>query len=303
MARDGDIVKKVYDILYPDNNSEYVYWSRLAATKLASSYYKDDYFRRFLYHKSNKGIKLRSIFQSMDLQDILENSNLNPEEELTSRNIESIKQYLYDNWNIIQQHYEEERIAGKIYYANIVGEYKRICTVDVGWAGSGSITLDYMMNKEWNLACSVTGILGGTNSAHNSEINASEPMLLNGNLSAYMFSQSLNREVWKKHDLNRLHNLYFELLLCSPTDSFRGFSMEDGKIKLEFVEEKTDKEKLAEVQKGIIEFVKDYTKHFEHQQFWKISGSDAYAPFMMCTQFNEKYLKYISKSIHFMDNI
>ena len=56
LSRDGDILKKVYTKMYPEDsmNCDYVYWSRIAAAKITADYYKYDYFRRFLYHKVNQ---------------------------------------------------------------------------------------------------------------------------------------------------------------------------------------------------------------------------------------------------------
>lgn len=73
LSRDGDILSKVYETLYPEEIGKwnYVYWSRIAATKMTAAYFKYDYFRRFLYHKVNQGYSLKAIFQSMELEDLL----------------------------------------------------------------------------------------------------------------------------------------------------------------------------------------------------------------------------------------
>ena len=53
LARDGDVLKQVYDKMYPESRTEYVYWSRFAAAKLGFGYYRSDYIRRFVTHKEN----------------------------------------------------------------------------------------------------------------------------------------------------------------------------------------------------------------------------------------------------------
>ena len=74
LARDGDILSKVYSKMYPQEQEKqkwnYVYWSRLAAVKMSANYYKYDYFRRFLYHKVNQNYTMNQIFASMELEDI-----------------------------------------------------------------------------------------------------------------------------------------------------------------------------------------------------------------------------------------
>ena len=44
LARDGDILRRVYQKLYPDDRTVYVYWSRKAATKLMADEDKHDFF-------------------------------------------------------------------------------------------------------------------------------------------------------------------------------------------------------------------------------------------------------------------
>lgn len=44
LSRDGYILKSVYDRLYPDSNTEYVYWSRSAATKLTVNRFKMNFY-------------------------------------------------------------------------------------------------------------------------------------------------------------------------------------------------------------------------------------------------------------------
>lgn len=43
LARDGDILRRVYQKLYPDDRTVYVYWSRKAATKLMADEDKHDF--------------------------------------------------------------------------------------------------------------------------------------------------------------------------------------------------------------------------------------------------------------------
>ena len=71
LSRDGDILSQVYRKLYPEENTEYVYWSRKAAVKLMASADRYDYFKRFLDHKVNQKLSLEEIFRSMELEELL----------------------------------------------------------------------------------------------------------------------------------------------------------------------------------------------------------------------------------------
>lgn len=72
LSRDGDILKQIYDVMYPEDVTKYVYWSRKAATIQMADEDKHDYFRRFLYHKINQGYTLADILKSMQLDFLAE---------------------------------------------------------------------------------------------------------------------------------------------------------------------------------------------------------------------------------------
>ena len=112
LARDGDILYKVYRKMYPKeagpDRTEYVYWSRRAATKMGASYFKYDFFRRFLHHKVNQEYTLEQIFASMELSDMLVGylkkqndagnspvgNRVSADTKLTSGNRETVERYL-----------------------------------------------------------------------------------------------------------------------------------------------------------------------------------------------------------------
>ena len=117
LSRDGDILSQVYDMLYPEENTEYVYWSRKAATKLMESSDRYDYFRRFLDHKVNHQITIKDIFKSMELEHML--SDL-PEKDmekayLTSENVKLVKKFLLEHWDDVLASYEWEHYVAKVY--------------------------------------------------------------------------------------------------------------------------------------------------------------------------------------------
>lgn len=295
LARDGYILKKVYKLLYPQeaDRLEYVYWSRLAATKMTSDYFKYDYFRRFLYHKVNQKYSIEEILDSMELSDMIESLceelKIESKTELTDKNVEKVKRYLILHWNEVSQHYEEQRIAGKRYFEEILEGVEKAAAVDIGWAGSGAVTLDYLINQVWKLNCEITGIVAGTNTCHNVEMNASEPQLQSEKLVSYLYSQRENRDLWKFHNPDKEHNLYWEMLLDAPHGSLRGFYLDEKGEPCCRFKEYQKQQAVEEIQRGILEFVQDYQKHFgKYEIFQSISGRDAYAPMLIALQSKNK---------------
>lgn len=310
LARDGDVLSKAYKILYPEceEQFEYVYWSRLAATKMSAGYYKYDYFRRFLYHKVNQNYTMRKIFAAMELEDMLQEAckrlRLSEDTVLTDRNVDKVKRFLNGSWKRVLSHYEEQLEAGKQYYSEVLKGCKKAVAVDIGWAGSGAITLDYIVNQIWELDCEIIGIIAGTNTCHNAEPDASETFLQSGKLVSYMYSQRENRDIWKLHDAGKGHNLYWELLLDAPMGSFKGFYLdENGECECRFKDVTVDVEKVKEVQRGILEFVRAYEGVKKKLgSIAGISGRDAYAAMVNVERnVNVEFIKEIEKLIDNMN--
>lgn len=332
LSRDGDILKQVYDYLYPNDATVYVYWSRRSATKLMANHNKYDYFRRFIHHKANGVYTIESILKSMELDSIMEvlintvyedddseqhklennkkdkkrATKLQFSDKLTSANAPKLQKILEANWDNVVNSYENEEIGAKKYFEDLVAGCKKICAIDIGWAGSGAISMSYLLEKVWKFDCSLTGIIAGTNTIHNFEPDASETFLLNGKLVSYMYSQAHNRDLLIKHDPNKNYNVYWELLLSSPTKQFKGFGFNESKkeVELKFGELDYNPEGMMEIQKGILDFVANYKKHFEEFPYmFNISGRDVYAPMIVASSYKERYLKIIEKKFALEVNV
>lgn len=336
LARDGDILKKVYDRLYPQENTHYVYWSRKAATVLMAEEDKHDYFRRFIYHKVNQNYTIGEILKSMQLDFLIPELkdwkeiwlarrinqkeafvDLQADDQLTDKNGYLLRRFIEAKWDRVITLYSSQNQAAKKYYAGILADSREAVAVDIGWAGSGAIVLSHLVENVWHIPCSVTGIIAGTNTIHNAEPDASEPFLQSGKLVAYLYSQSHNRDLLKKHDPNKDYNVYWELLLSSPTPQFSGFQtgkrirsgsedryLSDLDITLQFGKYDANQDGIKEIQRGIMDFVDDYTGHFrDFPYMMNISGRDAYAPMLVAAGHHEKYLKAIEKKFALEINV
>lgn len=300
LARDGDILYKMYEKLYPEEKGrmEYVYWSRTAAAKLAADYYKEDYFRRFLHHKVNQNFTMRQIFQSMQLEDMLDGlcakkKELQKETVLTQKNESIVKEYLMNHWEEVLAYYEPQRKAAERYYKKILSNCQTAVTIDVGWAGSGSLILDYLVNQVWKLDCNITGLLAGTNTMSNAQPDMSEYALYSGKLNSYLFSQEHNRDIWKSHQPGKNHNLLLEMLLSSREGSMTGFQLDetapDG-YRFQFKKPDMPSGEVSAVQKGIEKFIDDFFRLVPdtYAKNHCVSGSDCYAVLRILLQSKEK---------------
>lgn len=326
LSRDGDILKQVYEKLYPDDEVVYAFLSRLSVTKLMAGFNKFDYYRRFIFHKVNQGYTVQQILKSMELEEygeqILKDSNISQKDKLTNKNASELKALIENRFDLVKEKYDIQIKGAKKYYDAILKNTSKVVAVDIGWAGSGALSLDYLVNKVWNISCDIIGIVAGTNTIHNAEPDASEPFLQSGKLVSYLYSQSHNRDLLKKHDPNKDYNVFWELLLSSPTPQFKGFY--EGNVVRSDSEDKYDKDLditlqfgkydanlngIKEIQKGILDFVSQYRTHFgdpvngPFAYMYSISGRDAYAPMLVAASDHERYLKAIAKRFDLEINV
>lgn len=303
LSRDGDILKQVYDKLFPNDYTEYAYWSRVVATKLMAAENRYDYFRRFLYHKVNQGKSMETILKAMELDELLEElpTEISRDRLLTDRNVERVKQFVEERWNKVIHIYSNQMLAAKEYYQMLLQGCHNVCAVDIGWAGSGAVSLDHLIKCVWKIPCQVIGLVAGTNTIHNAEPETSEMQLQTGALAAYLYSSGMNRDLLKKHNPNRNYNVYWELLLSSPSRQFRGFYFDvNGKVAFDFGSQDANLSGIEEIQSGILDFVDCYQRHFnEIPYMYQISGRDAYAPMLVAASYGEAYLKKIEERFTF----
>lgn len=310
LSRDGDILKKVYDRLYAGEDTDYVYWSRAAAAKLMAEYNRYDYFRRFIYHKVNQGKKISEILSAMELDGFAElldawrqdtdsqtaASEVRSCDCLTDKNADALKGFLQEHFDRVLDCYERQRRGAELYYRKRLTGCRKAVAVDIGWAGSGAVSLAYLAERVWKLPCGITGIVAGTNTIHNAEPEAGEIFLQSEKLIAYLFSQGYNRDVMKKHDPDRDYNVFWELLLSSPTRHFVGFDVDEDGVEAvcRFGGEDGNQQGIREIQQGILDFAEEYRRHFaDFPYMLHISGRDACAPMLAAAGGNEKYLREI----------
>lgn len=118
-----------------------------------------------------------------------------------------------------------------------------------------------------------------------------------------MYSQQHNRDIWKLHNPNLLHNLYWEILLDAPMGSFIGFYPDGaGGVQYKFKEPKADTRKIEEIQSGILDFVKEYAViQNKNTVLAHISGRDAYAPMVLAE--NKKNESFMKQNVDLMDEV
>lgn len=301
LARDGDVICKAYKLMYPEeaDKCEYVLWSRLAATRLCASEFKEQFMSRMVDHKVNGGYSISDIFETMDLKDfallLAKEKKLSLSETLNKENAKQLKEFLNKHWYEILDAYSEERDECSGYMASKLAGAMNTLIIDSGWMGSGALMLGQRLI---NMGIESKGMLLGTLSAHSKDPDAVDALLNSGKLVSYCFSSSHNRDLWKMHNASKGHNLVVELILSSDKPSFRAFK-KDGNGEYTF-NKSSEKIDSLKVQEGILDFVKLFMEHIGDEI--TISGRDAFYPVTVLYR-NKKWVENVLKETGININI
>lgn len=280
LSRDGDILQKVYQKLYPEEDTEYVYWSRAAATRLTAGCFRNEFFLRYIKYKISRKINMTQMLKAMELpqmQPLLTEAGFLPDTLLTSENYEDIVSVFLSHWNVVEEAYASSNRAARSYYEEKLAGVHSAAAVDVGWAASGVSALRVLVEDVWKLDCKIYGFVSGANYMHDQ--NIIEAPLATGDIESYMFSQRKNRELKRRHRVGQLYSVYIEMMLASPSPSFLQYEEgEDGKPAFRFdLPEVEGYGMIQELQRGILTFVEDYTRAFaQYPWMLRICGEDAY---------------------------
>lgn len=305
LARDGEILHKAYCRLYPEDADRcaYVYWSRLAATKLCADRYRQQFKNQLIHYKADGQYALSRIMQTMELEDMLrefleENPGIREEDPLTPYMAELLCQYLERNWDQVTAHYHDQRLEAERYYRQVLSGAKTAAAIDVGWVGNGPLMLRWLVEDHWKLGCSVQCMVAGTVGANSQDLETSEADLADGSMVSYLFSSMHNRDIWRIHDSALGHNMLVELLLCSTHPSFRGFTKDpDGNYSFS-----THREQIPsdEVQAGVLDFVELFSRRPWNEL--QISGRDAMAPIKILYQ-NSQWIRTLIRESDIRANV
>lgn len=288
LARDGDLLKRIYDKLYPDERTEYFLWSRLAAVKLCFSDNVHDFIRRFIYHKCGYKFTAAKLLEQMELGGLSDECPMK-DTVITEKNYMELGRFIIEHKEKIASIYGDQTLGARKYFEKTLSDSKRVLAVDVGWAGSGGAAISALC-KKWGFDTRVIGVVAGTNDSFGEQPDASEGLLQSGKMYAYCFSQSHNRDIYTSHDSAQGHNAFFEMLLGSETASLKGFNSDGTPVFSE--NEEGNGETVRLIHSGAMDFFRDYSERFaEYPYMLNIGGSDAYAPFLAAIKDGGRYFK------------
>lgn len=281
LARDGDIYSRIYDKLSGRKEWEYFYWSRLAGMRVIALENFYEFCRRMIWHKSRgvyniKVSHLLDFYQVSYLNEKLGEHNLTKDDVLSKDTAQAIENLFYANKSDILKTFESDINATFKQVRKSIGNARKVAIVDVGWAGTGPITIKKIANHYLDLDTKTYALLAGFRQPFE---NMASIYTMDDTVHAYFFSNGSNKDILDSH-LNHgtnKNNLLLEIFTQSCSPSFLGYKCDD----LEFDYEETENYQIIEeINQGIEDFIDIYLNTFKEDEFiLNISPYDAYLPF------------------------
>lgn len=276
VARDGYILKKVYDLMYHDIPSEYVYWSRVAAIRNVSVGDREPFLTRLFEERCNTGDTISHVLKLgglSKLEKLFSENGFPPDLPLVREHYETIAELLVKNWNLVEDSLKQGQEGMLNYLKDIVGDNKKLALIDLGWTGRNLLTLEKTLTRigmEKEFICSfVLGLF----TRRDVSVRLQEQ-----NIECYVFDSRVNQEIQHLFQKNRgIKTELIEKLFSTKQNSFLGFS-DSGEM--EFAAAEIDNyNAFDEIEEGILYFVEEYLYIYEKYPYmYNISGYDAFIP-------------------------
>lgn len=303
-ARDCDVISKSYTSFFKLKSSHYVDISRYAILNLCPEKYASDILNRFIfrYWEENKNSKtIREVLTDTGYGYLVQHLDAFDIEEFqfcSSVDKKRFEEFFLKNINIISKHNKPSIDAAISYYKGIVGNWKKLLIVDVGWSGTCITALEYFLKKYVNPDLRVIGTLICTSNKKEicNEINSRH-------IYSYICSPANNSDLErfmmpdkKTTEENDLIHMPLEYMFTSTKASLVAYYLKEGKVFFERDRNTPpNRYQIEQIQEGILDFCKVFSKYEKDLEVnLEISPYTAFIPLKQLIE-NKAFVKDIYK--------
>lgn len=299
MSRDGDIMKQVWEFMYGDIPCDYLLISRACVMRLSADIWKKMFIESAVDRMSTKKtvMTVEQILEYCELSDLeydLQKYGLALDTKISAReNPETVsifRDFMENHIEDIRTQYRESNIIYEKYLENmILSVDQKIALVDIGWRGVNGTTISKEIKKLRPELSTINFIVGGRQSVN-------LPQVRSGDIRCFLFSAEKNYGALEKH--SEKTNFYYELLTMSATPSFKYFYYDNqDRIKIKSSSlTPVNYETVIEIQRGILDFVKEYTFHFrKYPRYYNIPADDVAQVLYNVMSRDEYFMNFFSR--------
>lgn len=224
LSRDGYLMKRAYDIIYPNELSEYIYASRRAWT--VPLYHKNPDLEYIISHAGfGRDISIDEFLTRVGIGEenkatLLTSTQFSLNDRISVNEILSNKDFL-SLFKIIQstiiENSRQEYDSCSEYLSNVIPGNK-VGLVDIGWRGSMQHALDELLNS-MGQNTDITGLYIGVD-RHSRWIGRQK-------MCGYMFDNNRGHDV---QDKESLYNSLMEALFIAPHGSLNHYEVINDEV-------------------------------------------------------------------------
>jgi len=297
VARDGDIIKKVYDCYFKECDTAYLYFSRTASYELIFEDFPEEYIEKKIKTRIRAAGEESTVGEIVKeyglvcLEKNLVERGLFLTEKLNERNYWLFREVLLQQKGKIADMFQDAATAAKQYFMQEIQGYKNVCVVDLGWRGTSAVYLKHLF-KKYGWKGSVRGALIGV-----ALDDVTQAYVRNGVLYTYAFDSELfrgcgaeNGNYMLQEELFCIESLFSSVeptLLKYQTDADSGYGFVFGRSN-------PAREMTAEIQEGIMDYAGICAPLLQRYHL-RILPKDAYTPLDYCMR-NKRYRKMIGRA-------
>lgn len=257
LSRDGKIIKKAFDILFPDFKTYYMFASRRAFTVPTLCIYeelKDPSYLENIYYISGR-LNIEGLIKMLGLDDIditqiLKKYNFNLTDKINSNFMSTdsrFKSFYNEIYPLFIENSKNE-YNEMVKYLNEINFCGNVGIVDIGWFGNLQYALENAI-KFSNIDAEIKGFYVGISCK--SKKQEIQDML------GYLYQKDYNEKI---EDYTKGYSGIFEYFFSSTDGSFKSYAKEGLKFYEYEYNNSEIKDYLEKIQEGAIDFVHDFSK-------------------------------------------
>lgn len=304
VARDGDIMQKIYQRYYAKHDSEYLLFSRFASFELIFGDYPEEYLDKNIRPRMGRRDSDNSIGAILRecglkfMENCLPDEGLSDGDILDENNYRAFRRFFLKNKQKMEICFQTSCIAAEQYYREVCRGHKNICVVDLGWHGKSVIYLKYFMERKCGMDVQVTGAMIGA-----SPETVVQDYIRKDLINTYAFENDKWRSPGSRNGepMDYQEILCTELLFSSPKDTLLRYKIgKSGETVFVYGKQNENIHAVREIHKGISDFAERFAG-IQNKYGLRVTPRDAYTP-LYYTLRNKKLCDWIYENYKEREN-
>lgn len=300
VARDGDIMEKVYKKYFNDIDTVYLIFSRFASYELIFEDFPEEYIDKNIKPRMARigtDNSIKKILRECGLEfleEVLFEEGLSSSDILQQKNFEKLRKLILRHKSDVQENFSQACNAAKEYIVGAMGTSRKVCVVDFGWHGKSIVFLKHLCEKKYGWHGTVVGAMVGA-----SENIVVQNYIRTGLMHIYAFEN----EYWRSMSTRGGRHMEYKECIClealftSASDTLLRYTYDkNGRVDFLYGQKNRNRDIVTQIHKGVLDFSEQFMPLIQKYHL-RITERDAYTPIDTAMQ-NQKYQDKIYQSYY-----